>query len=168
MTTQSEKIFRGTLIDAAKTKVNIGGGEIAAVVYTFDVTEVFKGQVQTVKDRRVAKVTMLGTLQKQQAGQRVLPGLPLLSTGKQYLLMVAPAGPTGLTTTMGLGQGAFQILSGGKTEVAVNEFNNIGLFTDTSQPGARIAAPVSAGSDRQKGAIPYTELAAQIHTLLGQ
>ena len=165
MTGQAEKIFRGTLIDVRKAKVAVGGGEVPAVVYIFNVKEVFKGEVTTVKGRQVAEIKMVGTVKMQQAGRKVLPGFPLLATGGEYLLMVAPAGPTGLTATMGLGQGAFRVFYQGKTEVAVNDFNNTGLFADTGRPSTRAAA--HAEPAMEKGAIPYTDLAAQIHTLLG-
>ncbi len=167
MTSRSDKIFRGTLVNVRSATVNAGGGEIATVIYAFRVDEVFKGEVETLKGVQVAEIQMLGTLDKQRAGQRVIPGFPLYRVGDQYLLLVAPAGRTGLTTTMGLGQGSFHIYRDGKRELAVNEYGNVNLRQDTG--GRHLhqghAHAHDAGST---GPLPYRELADQIRTLVRQ
>jgi len=165
MTSRSESIFRGTLVDVTSSKINTGGGEISTVTYKFRINEAFKGQVETIKGVDVAEIQMLGTLEKQHAGKRVIPGFPLYVVGDEYLVLVAPAGPTGLTTTMGLGQGSFHIYSNGKEELAVNEFGNINLQKDT---GRTKVIQATADDREDTGPVPYKNLADQIRTLVRQ
>ena len=58
----------------------------------------------------------------------VYDGFPVLRQGREYLLFIGANGPVGLTTTMGLGQGCFHIVASSSGDMAVNEFNNNGLF----------------------------------------
>ena len=57
---------------------------------------------------------------------------------------------TYLSTTVGLGQGAFTIFSQNREDFAVNEFNNQGLGLDGAGP------------------VEYSELVAKILALLGR
>lgn len=168
MTSNAETIFRGELIDVSSSQVSVGGGEVSTLVYKFRVDELFKGEVNTVKDVQITEVQMVGTLDKQRAGKRMIPGFPVYKVGDEYLMFVATAGRTGLTTTMGLGQGTFQIYSKGKDELAVNEYGNVNLKKDS---GSRQVIQSDADHDhdvKSAGPLPYTELANQIRTLVRQ
>jgi len=165
MASQSDKIFRGTLVEVKQSKVIMGGGEVSTVVYKFRVDELFKGEVETVKGVQIAEVQMVGTLEKQQAGKRVVDGFPLYKVGDEYLMLVAPAGRSGLTTTMGLGQGSFHIYRDGKDELAVNEFGNVNLDKDATEESQLIRG-AAADEEQGKGPLPYKELAAQIRTMV--
>lgn len=153
---QSDQIFRGTVLDIVETTVQVGGGPLPAVTYTVRVDEAFQGDFNTVKGVPVAQFTTLGTEKQHLSGEMPIPGLPNLTIGGDYLLMVAPAGPVGLTTTMGLGQGRFTI--GGKPgeETAVNGFGNRGLFTGMTVSGLTTAS----------GELSYPALATLINSIL--
>jgi hypothetical protein len=76
--------------------------------------------------------------------------VPRLKMGSDYLLFTTRPSEIGLSTTVGLGQGAFSVYSEDKQDWAVNEFDNMGLGIDGSGPA------------------PYSELAAKIQARLGR
>jgi hypothetical protein len=156
LTERSEKIFRGTVLDVSETSVEAGGGTLQAVKYTIRVDETFKGSFPLVKGESVAEILMVGSLKQYHAGQPPIAGFPLLDIGSDYLLMVAPPGPVGLTTTMGLGQGAFAVYADPATRelMALNGFNNASLFKGM---GAGLPAD---------GPVAYDMLVAEIQAQL--
>lgn len=156
LTERSEKIFRGTVLDVAETSVEAGGGTLTAVKYTIRVDEAYKGSFPLIKGESVTEIMMVGSLKQYHAGQPPIAGFPLLDIGSDYLLMVAPPGPVGLTTTMGLGQGAFAVYSDPSTRelMALNGFNNASLFK-----GMGTGLPA-------KGPIAYETLVGEIQAQL--
>lgn len=156
LTVKSHQIFRGTVLDIAETTVEAGGGPLPAVTYTVRVDEPFQGEFETVKGVPVAQFTTLGTKKQHLSGQIPIAGLPNLQIGGDYLLMVAPAGPVGLTTTMGLGQGLFTIAGRPGEETAVNGFGNKGLFDGMTASGIAAAS----------GDLSYAALATLINSIL--
>jgi len=130
LTDRSDKIFRGTVMNVSETTVQGGGGDLLAVQYTIRVDESLKGDYVERKGQEFAVIRMLGSLKQYHSGTPPIPGFPLLREGGEYLLMVAPEGPIGLTTTMGLGQGAFNIFTNPNTreDMVLNGFNNTSLF----------------------------------------
>jgi hypothetical protein len=153
-------IFRGTIVDVRPGTVQIGGGELPTVIYTVRVDEPFKGTFDEAKGVAVAEIQMVGELKPLVAGNvrrlSILPELPSFQIGHDYLILTTPPSSYGLSTTVGLGQGAFQLTGKSGSEVAANEFNNVGLWN-----GMNVS--VQGG-----GAVPYADLAAQIRQLLGQ
>ena len=89
---------------------------------------------------RIAELRTLGKLAPKTSGALrsavVLPQMPLLEEGRTYLLMTTRPSAIGLSTTVGLGQGAFRITQVGKDEQAVNDANNSGLFRGMAAPPA--------------------------------
>jgi hypothetical protein len=156
LTDRSDKVFRGTVLDVSETSVQAGGGTLTAIKYTLRVDESFKGNFATIKGVQITEVMMLGSLKQYYSGNAPIPGFPVLKIGGDYLLMVAPEGPVGLTTTMGLGQGAFTVYSDPNTseDMALNGFNNASLFK-----GMGSGVPAS-------GPIAYDALAGYIQTEL--
>ena len=156
----ADKIIRGTIIDMRPSSVEIGGGQLPTVIYTIRVDEAFKGTFDEAKGVAVTEVQMVGELKPLVVDNvrrlSILPELPKFQIGHDYLILTTPPSPFGLSTTVGLGQGAFQLTGKAGAEVATNEFNNIGLFR-----GMNVS--VQGG-----GAVAYADLAAQIRTLLGQ
>ena len=138
----SAQIFRGTIVDISETTISVGGGEVPAIVYTAEVTEGFKGEFTTVKGVQLAEFKVVGTLKQHAAGQAPIAGFPLLQIGGDYLLMIAQAGPVGLTAPMGLGQGSFSVDGKAGAETAVNGFNNEGLWKGMSVSGVPASGPV--------------------------
>jgi hypothetical protein len=152
MTQNAATIARVTVLDVEQTSMSLGGGELPVTVYTLAVDDPIKGEFDTSKGKAVIEVRMLGTVKNQptvNGMQRlsVLPELPRLQTGHDYLLFATAPSAIGLSSPVGLGQGAFGIFVDGKVEMAANELNNAGLF----------AGPVS-----------YDELADAVRAELGQ
>ncbi len=151
----SARVFVGEVVSLRETRVAMGGGEVPAVTYRLRVSETFKGEYEQVKELQFAEVTMVGALKHVQTGRHPISDFPVLSRGTEYLLFVAPEGPTGLTATMGLGQGCFHLSSGEEGRVALNLVNNAGLFAGMNV-GIADNAPVS-----------YAELADMIRAIAG-
>lgn len=155
MVTQSERIFLGTVIDVSEIRVSAGGGELPAVTYKIRVNDDFKGEFEVVKGVKIAEVTMLGSLKNLADGHHPIAGFPMLRVGEEYLLIVAEPGPSGLTSTMGLGQGCFSFLGKGTDKLAINGANNVGLFRGMPQ----------AMPDGKP--VPYTDLSSMINDIAG-
>ncbi|HSR53494.1 MAG TPA: hypothetical protein VLV83_21935 [Acidobacteriota bacterium] len=148
---QSGQIYRGTVVSVEEKSIEVGGGSLPSLSYTIRVDESFKGTFDNVKGHQVAILRTIGTLKQQQSGRSPIPGFPVLKEGQEYLLMVAPKSvATGLTSTVGLGQGCFEL----DGKVAVNLFNNFGLFRGMSSPTA-------------SGPLTYDQLRQQIKSIVG-
>jgi hypothetical protein len=163
----SDKIFRGTVLDIRETTVTVGGGTLPVVVYRFRVDEAFKGTFQESKGMTIAEVRMLGKLKTGTAGSpmhasSIIPELPRLQVGQDYLLLVTRSSTIGLSTTVGLGQGRFELRGKPGQEVAINGNNNRGLF------GSASAGPTRSQAGQQEGPLPYTALAGMIRGIVGQ
>jgi len=134
---RAHTIFRGTVLSVEPGTVTAGGAEISTVTYRLSVDEAFKGDWP----KGIAEITMLGTLKEQDAGGTYvhlshLPELPNLVRGGEYVLFTnAPSPTTGLSSTIGLGQGAFKIyLSAERQEMAANQLDNAGLSPAINDP----------------------------------
>lgn len=163
MVAAAERIYRGTVLSAEEVTVEIGGGQIPATSYQIGVTEHFKGDVDLQKDdQAVVELKMVGNtkpvlrVEGDLAVLPVLPEMPRLAVGGDYLLLTNAANANGLAATIGLAQGSFQISGEGKVETAVNGLNNAGLFAGM------------VGDFPAEGPISYDTLAAAIRAELGQ
>lgn len=120
--------FRGELVAAEETTVNVGGGELPAVIYTFKVIEGFKGNFTEKDGETYAEIRMLGQIKPSVNGdfQRfsVLPDMPRFQVGQQYVLLTTAPSAVGLSVPVGLAQGAYGIYSDGKVEFAANGAGN--------------------------------------------
>ena len=155
LVTQSERVFVGRVISITESRVAMGGGELPAVTYRLAVDDTFKGEFETIKGERFADVTTIGTLKQVLSGDHPITDFPVLQKGVEYLLFVAPEGPTGMTATMGLAQGCFHISGADDSKMALNLANNAGLFDgmNTGLPDAQ--------------AVPYADLADMIRSIVG-
>lgn len=129
MVTQSERIFVGRVVSITESRVTMGGGELPAVTYRLAVSDSFKGQYEEIKSEKFADVTMIGSLKQVLSGKHPITDFPVLAKGTEYLLFIAPSGPTGMTATMGLGQGCFHVSGSSDDKVVLNLVNNTGLFS---------------------------------------
>lgn len=165
MVDNAGRIFRGTLLDVREGKVQAGGGELPTTIYVFRVDEAFKGTYQEVKGQQIVEIQMVGSKvgSKQVGTMRrlpVLPDHPRLQEGQDYLLLTTAPSAIGLSTTVGLGQGAFTLIGKGGSQVAVNENHNAGLFAGMGGPSRQAAPP--------EGPVPYTTLATIIRDIVGE
>lgn len=168
MVDRSDKIFRGTVLDAREGTVDAGGGKLPVVTYRIRVDEELKGTFQEVKGVRIAEIRMLGKLKPAAPSTGVaaispLSDLPRLKVGQDYLLLVTPESTIGLSSTVGLGQGRFELKGKPGQEVAVNENQNRGLFRGMGPTG-----PGGGAVPQGDGPLPYSALASLIRNFVGQ
>jgi hypothetical protein len=161
MVGRADRIFRGTVLDVREGTVQAGGGELPVVIYRLRVEESFKGTFEEVKGLSIAEIKMVGKLKAVDTSTArflsALPELPKLRVGQAYLLLTTAPSAVGLSTTVGLGQGAFTVIGKPGQELAVNGNNNLGLGLETTG----FAPPPSVGP------VPYSTLAEQIRGHLG-
>jgi hypothetical protein len=153
------RVFRGTVLGVKDGVANVGGAQIATVVYTFRVDESFKGVFDAHKGEPIATIQMLRSSKTPQIGPvrrlSTLDELPRFERGHDYLILATTPSAAGLSNTVGLGQGAFKV--GGKVgqEIAVNANNNVGLYAGMNVTPAR-------------GPVAYSTLRSQIRNLVGR
>ena len=168
LTDRAGAIFRGEVLSAEPGKISIGGGTLPTVTYRLRVDESFKGEFEAKEHASPeVEITMLGTFKATaRSGSQArlsssLPEVPKLNVGESYVLFTTAPGESGLRSPVGLGQGSFRIYAGAnKTEFAVNELNNLGLFDG--------AAPAQRAGQGSEGPVTYTRLAGAILTELGK
>lgn len=157
MVAEADRIYRGTVTSIEAGDVDINGTLVPATTYRIRITDHFKGAVDQEKDDlRIAELRVVGTMKKflrtegDFAQLPVLPELPRLEVGEEYLLFTNSPNAYGLSNTIGLGQGYFSITFAGSAEVCANQLDNLGLFNNmgTGMPS--------------KGAVAYAELASII------
>lgn len=133
LVTRADRIFRGTVVAVEPGTLAVGGGELPTVTFRIAVEETFKGAFEG-KEAEVVEMTVVGDLKQ---GERVgglvrfanLPAPPRLVAGGDYVIFATAPSAAGLSTAVGLGQGAFKVYQGeGRQELAVNELGNLGLF----------------------------------------
>ncbi len=147
---RADKIFRGTVVDVTLGSVEAGGGEIPIVTYSIKVEDAIKGSFASKDGVRYVEVRMVRDPKRVVSGnyQRasLFGNLPALRKGGDYLLFTTASSSIGLSTTVGLGQGAFQVLSINKEDHVVNEVNNQGLFRGMDSAGLPGSGPIAYGS----------------------
>jgi hypothetical protein len=152
MVSRAGNVFRATVVDVRGGTIDVGGGKLPTTTYTLRVEESFKGSFD--KEGATVEITVVGSIKHEPVivGGRhrfsILPDVPSLAIGSDYLLMTTPPSPAGLSTTVGLGQGAFSIIVRNREELAVNAAGNANIG--------------------HAGPVPYSQLAADIRAALGQ
>jgi hypothetical protein len=168
MVDRADKIFRGTVLEVREGTVQAGGGELPIVTYRIRVDEAFKGTFEEVKGLQIAEITMLGKLKVTNTSpvrrSADILDLPRLDVGQDYLLLTTASSAIGLSTTVGLGQGRFEVQGKPGQETVVNDNENLGLFNGMDATG------FGAGVDSlpEGGPLPYNSVAAVIRNLVGQ
>jgi hypothetical protein len=153
------RIFRGTVVGVTEATVPAGGGQLRTIVYRLRVDEAFKGSYEVIKGQRIATLQMVQPAKRAQVGPvrhlAVLDGQPSFAEGHDYLILATTPSAAGLSTTVGLKQGAFKVAGKTGQETAVNGNDNVGL---AAGPGLEAA----------RGPIPYTALRDSIRRFLGR
>jgi hypothetical protein len=166
----ADRIVRGTVIAGDDTTVTAGGGQLPAMAYRIRVAETLKGAAAA---SGLLDVRLLARPKAAPAGSlrrgTVLQDVPEFRVGQEYLFLLTRPSAVGLSTTVGLGQGLFELRGRDGEEVAVNGANNVGLF---GRPGAAAAAAPTPGATARSsaarssgGPIPYGTLASEIRAL---
>jgi hypothetical protein len=154
---RGDRIVRGTVLAADEGTQAAGGGNLPIVTYRIRVEEALKGAVS---EGDVIEVRLLGSMKQAPAGQArrvtILRDLPRFTIGRDYLFVLTRPSKIGLSTTVGLKQGLFELRGRPGQESAVNDANNLGLFNGLQ------------GAPSAPGPVPYASLVKQIRTLLGR
>jgi hypothetical protein len=152
---RGDRIVRGTVVAADEGTVSAGGGNIPIVAYRIRVDEALKGSVA---GGDVIEVRMLASMKQASSGSlrraTVLRDLPRFAVGRNYLFVLTRPSRIGLSTTVGLGQGLFELRGRPGQEQAVNEANNLGLFSGVQ------------GAPASQGPMAYASLVKEIRTLV--
>jgi len=133
LTERSDAVFRGTVIDVEQVSLTVGGGELPAVRYRLKVDEMLKGIPDVTKENEsYMEIQMVGSLKSSETRGdmvrfSVFEDVPKLTMGSDYVLFMTPESSVGLSVTVGLGQGAFDVTTINKTDMVVNQFGNNGL-----------------------------------------
>jgi hypothetical protein len=154
---RADRIVRGTVTASDEGTVVAGGGAIPIVTYRIRVEESLKGSASA---GETIEVRLLGHL-KQPARRSARLGpyfndLPQFRVGGDYLFVLTRPSAIGLSTTVGLRQGLFEVRGRRGSEQAVNGADNVGLLSGTSV-ASRAAGPVA-----------YGELVKQIQSMVGR
>ena len=153
----ADRIVRGVVLESNEATVDIGGGSLPIVVYRIRVDEALKGSAQA---GQVIEVRLLGQPKQRASGayQRasLLRDLPRFAAGHDYLFVLTRPSAIGLSTTVGLAQGIFELRGRPGQETAVNGANNVGLFSGMAQSAAA------------NGPLSYAQLSREIRALLGR
>lgn len=156
LTDNAGLIFRGIVTSVEPGTVSIGGTEMPTTTYRFRASEIFKGEPTITKDgEQFIAVTMVGSVKEPQENDGFarfnrFRDIPQLQKGAEFLLFTTVESAYGLSVTVGLQQGCFDIDGG----MALNRAGNVGLFTQTRYAGT------------SSGPIAYDELADRIRATL--
>lgn len=103
-TSSAAIVFRGICERADAGTVEVAGARLPVTIYTFRVSERFKGHAgQTLTFRQI------GSLGGGTADLGRIAGLPSYVPGRDYILFLLPESRVGLTSPAGAAQGAFEV-----------------------------------------------------------
>lgn len=151
----ADRVFIGTCtaVNEGTTKEGIPYAE-----YTFTVSEALRGSVgETVTIRQFGQLTPKRVDDKLLQNFRV-QGMPTYKPGQRMLLLLRSDSQLGLTSPIGLFQGAFSVqLDAEGAEVAVNGSNNVNLFQG-------MKGLPKAAADHRLGPVPLSLLVDLVRT----
>jgi hypothetical protein len=160
MVAEADRIFVGTVIDATEDYISAAGGDLPVTVYTFEVEEVLRGDIGN-------------TLTIQQVGHRADVfgrGMPHYVVGSTVMLFLHADSQHGLTSPVGLDQGAFLVKMDGPRKVSLsNGRGNQGLLERSAQIDALLQTETPETARRlkaAKGELPYGWFRQLVVTLL--
>ena len=129
MARKAERIFVG--VCSAVEDGTLPGTDIPVTSYTFSVTEPIKGEVGD-----TLTIRQLGVRVPRVQGDKALifrvPGMPVYREGQEVVLFLISDSSLGLTSPVGLSQGAFTVEERDGRKVLQNGIQNVGLFRDLS------------------------------------
>jgi hypothetical protein len=164
---RADRIVRGTVLAVDDTSVPVGVGTLSATVYRIRVAETLKGSAAP---GEVIEVRLLAPPKTPRTGRfargTLLQDLPRFDVGREYLFLLTRPSAIGLSTTVGLKQGLFELRGRDTEQIAVNGANNLGLFEPA---GAAARGPAARAVARPaSGPVPYSTLAGEIRALVGK
>lgn len=127
----SKRIFVGRCVLATEF-YEPGSGTPPHTEYTFEVIESFKGNLGTTLTFRQYGLKGPRQVSENIAYVGKIPGMPLYQEGQEYMVFLIGYIILGLTSPVGLLQGAFRVIEENGRKMVINGFNNVGLFKDLS------------------------------------
>ena len=148
----ADRIFVGKVIGVTEDYIHAAGGNLPVTVYTFEVDEVLRGSIgKTLTIKQVGHHSNPSSF----VGQSV----PEYKEGSVVMLFLHADSQYGLTSPVGLGQGAFLVKMDGPIKVSVrNSRGNRGLLEGSAQIDALFQADAPVGPHplkTAKDALPY-------------
>ena len=145
MVTEAQDVFRGTLKNQETVTVKVKGQDIKATRYLFTVSEMLKGQ-SNLSDNQY-EFTMVGSPGSAFFSNSSNTSFPRFENGQQYLLLMRAPSKIGLSSPIGLANGSFKITTlENNEEIAVNGFQNAGLFKNVNESFEEKSATNSASN----------------------
>jgi hypothetical protein len=157
LASNADKIIRGTVLGMQLGTVEAGGAELPMITYRIRIRDDLKSTAGSGGSYggHVVTISMLGSVKgpSGQGGVQYVGGFKpeLIDVGQEYLLFTTRPSSIGLSTMVGLSQGAFKIMTIDKEDYVVNGLNNQGLFRGMDR-----------GSFPDSGPISYSNLSARI------
>jgi hypothetical protein len=123
------RIFSGTCLRVED--ITLSESEAPATRYTFRVEDRIKGNVA-----ETVVLTQIGVREPRVDQGRAhvfrIPGMPVYREGERVMLFLIAESPAGLSSPVGLSQGAFRISERQGKMTVRNEWNNAGLWAGLS------------------------------------
>lgn len=128
----SKRVFVGRCSSVNEGAIEFdNGGKLYYTEYTFEVSESIKGRVGSSITFRQLGLRNPIQIDATRASLQHIPGMPMYRENEEYMLFLIGDSRLGLTTPVGLFQGAFTIrIDKYGAETATNGFLNRGLFQD--------------------------------------
>ncbi len=153
MANLADRVFVGLCIEAVEVTAPIGNATMPYTRYTFQVAEGIKGSLgQTVTIKQLGRMQGLGSI----------VGMPAYREGVKYMLFMLPESEIGLSSPVGLLQGAFEVFEDkatGQMHIS-NSIGNRGLFKDMTSENLKNVQKFTHEDMQllsvQKGPIEYT------------
>lgn len=155
----SQRIFIGKCISATESFAP-GSGLPAYTEYTFQVIQSIKGNLGSAITFRQFGLRGPRRISEDLAYAGRIPGMPIYEEGKEYALFLIGDSRLGLTSPVGLFQGAFLVIEDAHgNRMLVNGINNVGLFKELSADQMKLRAGLSPAEkalfSMPKGPISY-------------
>lgn len=129
MARKANQIFVGVCL-AVEDSI-LPGTDIPVTSYTFSVTDRIKGELND-----ALTIRQLGVREPRVQGDKALifrvPGMPVYREGQEVVLFLISDSSLGLTSPVGLSQGAFTVQERDGRKVLQNGIQNAGLFNSLS------------------------------------
>jgi len=152
-------VFVGTCVDAVQEAAPLGTASVPCTRYEFDVLDPVKG----VQGSRVT-LRQLGTT----SGPGHVVGMPVYRPGETYLLFLLPESAVGLTSPVGLHQGAFLVVVDQETPRFLNPQDNLGLFQGVDLSSTSLTPEEQRLVAVKRGGLAYATFLGLVRKLVAE
>ena len=165
----ADRIFAATCVAVEDT--TLGDTRIPITRYTFSVSEGLKGGVGD-----TVVVRHLGVRKPRPQGNKVLvfrvPGMPVYRVGQEVVLFLVAESVVGLSSPVGLSQGAFTVVERQGRKVLLNGNQNAGLLRGLAPASHatrwRLSLKEESLLSADRGSIDYETFLGVVRKILSQ